>query len=75
MAITPTLLAALLLFQAGTTPADPALKADVDRLVLAAQGLKGTWPSQAPPPVPEVALVARHGTRATPLLFALLSDY
>ena len=74
MAITPTLLAALLLFQAGTTPADPALKADVDRLVLAAQGLKGTWPSQAPPPVPEVALVARHGTRATPLLFALLSD-
>ena len=74
MAITEALLAMLLLFQAGTTPVDPGLKADVDRLVQAAQQLKGTWASQAPPPVREVALVARHGTRATPLLFALLSD-
>src|SRR5262245_40713232 len=74
MPITHTLLAALLLFQAGTTPADPALKADVDRFVQAAQQLKGTWPSQAPPPVREVALVARHGRRVTPMLFALLSD-
>lgn len=69
-----TLFAALVFFQAGATLADPALKVDVDRLVLAAQQLKGTWPSQVPPPIPEVATVARHGRRATPLLFALLSD-
>jgi hypothetical protein len=75
MAITlSTLLAALLLFQTGTPPADPALQADVDRLVQAAEQMKGTWLSQPPPPVREVAVVARHGRRVTPLLFALLSD-
>lgn len=47
---------------------------DVDRLVRAAEALLDSWPSQAPPPVPEVALVARHGNAATPLLIALLSD-
>jgi len=69
------ILVAFWLFQAGAIqPAGSNMQADVDRLVQAAQQLKGTWPSQAPPPVREVALVARHGTRVTPLLFALLSD-
>ena len=36
--------------------------------------LAGTWRSQPPPPVPEVAIVARHGKAVVPLLMALLSD-
>jgi HEAT repeat protein len=75
MTMVRALLVAFWLFQAGAIPpAGSNMQADVDRLVQAAQQLKGTWPSQAPPPVREVALVARHGTRVTPLLFALLSD-
>jgi len=49
------------------------MQPDVDRLVLAAEKLTGTWPSQ-PPPIPEVAVVARHGKAVVPLLLALLSD-
>ena len=50
------------------------MQSDVDRLVRAAEGLEGTWPSQPPPPVLEVAIVARHGKDVVPLLMALLSD-
>ena len=50
------------------------MQSDVDRLVRAAEGLEGTWPSQPPPPVPEVAIVARHGKAVVPLLMALLFD-
>ena len=50
------------------------MQPDVDRLVRAAEGLAGTWPSQPPPPIPEVASVARHGKAVVPLLMALLSD-
>lgn len=66
---------AIALLQVSTPqPVDTNLRTDVDHLVLAAQQLMGTWPSQPPPPVPEVALVVRHGRRVTPLLIALLSD-
>jgi hypothetical protein len=51
-----------------------ALQADVDRLVRAAEKLDGTWSSQPPPPIPEVAVVARHGSLVVPLLLRLLSD-
>jgi len=51
-----------------------AMKADVDRLVQAAEQLAGGWPSQPPPAIPEVVLVARHGKAVVPLLTALLSD-
>jgi HEAT repeat protein len=50
------------------------MQTDVNQLVRAAETLTGTWPSQAPPPVPEVAVVARHGKPVVPLLMALLSD-
>jgi hypothetical protein len=50
------------------------MQPDVDQLVRAAEGLAGTWPSQPPPPIPEVANVARHGKAVVPLLMALLSD-
>ena len=50
------------------------MQADVDRLVRAADQLTGTWPAQPPPPVPEVALVAKYGEPVTPMLLALLSD-
>jgi HEAT repeat protein/PBS lyase HEAT-like repeat-containing protein len=75
MTTTYVLVAAVVVFQAGAAPPnDAALQADVDRLVLAAHQSKGNWPSQPPPPIPEVAVVARHGRRVTPLLLALLSD-
>jgi HEAT repeat protein len=51
-----------------------SMKADVDRLVRAAEQLTGVWPTQPPPAIPEVALVARHGKSVAPLLTALLSD-
>lgn len=51
-----------------------AMQSDVDRLVQAAEKLTGTWPSQPPPPIPEVAIVARHGKAVVPLLIVLLSD-
>lgn len=50
------------------------MQRDVDRLVRAAERLAGTWPSQPPPPISEVAIVARHGKAVVPLLMALLSD-
>jgi hypothetical protein len=50
------------------------MQPDVDRLVQAAEKLAGTWPSQPPPAVPEVAVVARHGKAVVALLMVLLSD-
>jgi hypothetical protein len=47
------------------------MQPDVDRLVRAAEGLARTWP---PPPIADVANVARHGKAVVPLLMALLSD-
>jgi hypothetical protein len=60
--------------QAGTAQLPRAMQADVDGLVRAAEALTGTWPSQPPPPIPEVARVARHGHAIVPLLLSLLSD-
>lgn len=68
------LVALLLTPQAGTPVASSSVQQDLDRLVRAAATLTGTWPSQAPPPIPEVALVARHGKPVAPLLVAQLSD-
>jgi hypothetical protein len=67
------LLVALLLSQKGNLTAD-TMQSDVERLVSAAGQLTGTWPLQAPPPIPEVGLVARHGRQVVPLLVALLTD-
>jgi len=50
------------------------MQTDVDRLVRAAESVAGTWPSQPPPAIPEVAIVARHSIAVVPLLMALLSD-
>ena len=50
------------------------MQPDVDRLVQAAEKLAGTWPSQTPPAVPEVAIVARHGKALVLPLMVLLSD-
>src|SRR5262245_4101127 len=55
-------------------PLPGPLASDVDRLVQAARQLTGAWPAQPPPPITEVAIVARHGKAAVPLLMALLSD-
>lgn len=73
MMLNALILVAALLMPATQQPA-PAMKADVDRLVRAAEQLTGVWPTQPPPPIPEVALVARHGKAVVPLLTALLSD-
>jgi hypothetical protein len=75
----PTTLIALLAAlapgpQIDTAVPSASMKADVERLVRAAEKLTGVWPSAAPPPIPEVALVARHGRPVAPLLTALLSD-
>lgn len=69
LAVLPVAL--LLALQPGTTTATRAMQADVDRLVRAAEQLTETWPTQPPPPIPEVALVARHGEPVTPMLLAL----
>lgn len=74
MMLIALLVALVLPPQSETTLPSTSMKADVDRLVRAAEKLTGVWPSQAPPPIPEVALVARHGKRVAPLLAALLSD-
>jgi len=74
MTAVPLLVALLVPSQAGAAPAASSMQADVTRLLRAAEALTGTWPSQAPPPVSEVAVVARHGHRVVPLLMALLSD-
>jgi hypothetical protein len=68
------LVALLPLLQTGANPDVSSMQADVDRLVRAAETVTGTWPSQPPPPVPEVAVVTRHGKAVVPLLMALLSD-
>jgi hypothetical protein len=68
------LVAALLLPQTGGPPAANSMRRDVDGLVRAAEKLTDTWPSQAPPPIPEVGLVVRHGKPIASLLVARLSD-
>ena len=68
------LLAVVLPALQAETAQTATMQADVDRLVRAAEGLEETWPSQPPPPVTEVAIVARHGKAVVPLLMALLSD-
>lgn len=65
-------LLALLLASLQTAPS--TMEADVDRLVRAAEQLTGSWPSQPPPAIPEVTVVARHGKAVVPSLIALLSD-
>ena len=50
------------------------MQADVDALVRAASRETETWTRQPPPPVREVAAVARHGRVVVPLLVALLPD-
>ena len=68
-------LIAVLLPPVQTAATGPStMQPDVDRLVNAAEKVTGTWPSQPPPPIPEVALVARHGKAVVPLLMARLSD-
>jgi hypothetical protein len=70
-----TLLVVLLpSLQTAAAQTTTAMQRDVDRLVQAAGTLSGTWPSQPPPPIPEVAIVARHGKAVVPLLLVLLSD-
>ena len=61
------LVVALIVPQSGNLPGLTPVEEDVARLVRAAETSTGTWPAQAPPPIPEVAVVARHGKRATPL--------
>jgi hypothetical protein len=60
--------------ETGVPQPSSSMQEDVDRLARAAEKLTGAWPSQAPPPIPEVALVARHGRPVAALLVALLSD-
>lgn len=60
--------------QTGSRVAPGSMEDDVARLVHEAGKLTGMWPSQPPPPIPEVDVVARHGRSVTPLLVALLSD-
>jgi len=60
--------------QTGVAPEVSSIQADVDRLVHASEKLTGAWPSQPPPPLPEVALVAGHGKAVVPLLMVLLSN-
>jgi hypothetical protein len=60
--------------QTGATLTTSTMQPDVDRLVRAAEKLEGTWPSQPPPAIPEVAIVARYGKAVAPLLMVLLSD-
>jgi hypothetical protein len=74
MTLTAVLVACLLAQQTEAPLAPGPMQRDVDRLVRAAQKLTGAWPTQAPPAIPEVALVVRHGKSVTPLLMALLSD-
>lgn len=68
------LLTLVLVAQGSATVPSAVVKADVDRLVRAAEQLTGRWPAQPAPAVPEVAFVARHGRDVTPLLMDLLSD-
>jgi HEAT repeat protein/PBS lyase HEAT-like repeat-containing protein len=74
--ITEGLVATLLVLppSAGPQQTTSPMQLDVKRLVQAAEKLEGTWPGQPPPPLPEVAVVARHGHAVVPLLIDLLSD-
>ena len=58
----------------GAAQTPNSMEADVARLVRAAENLAERWPTQPPPPVPEVAIVARNGEAVVPLLLSLLSD-
>jgi HEAT repeat protein len=60
--------------QTEATRTASTMRPDVERLVRAAEKLTGTWPSQPPPAIPEVAIVARHGKAVVPVLMVLLSD-
>ncbi len=62
------------LLQTGAAQTPSTMAPDVDRLVRAAGTLADTWPTQPPPAIPEVAIVARHGRAVVPLLTDLLSD-
>lgn len=68
------LVALLFLPQSGRPPESSSIQRDVDQLVRAAEKLTDKWPSQAPPPITEVGVVARHGKPVSRLLLALLSD-
>src|SRR5215210_3363582 len=73
----PTMLIVLLvagLTTQGPPRASSSMPEDIARLIRAAENLTGTWPSQAPPPIPEVGIVVRHGKSIVPLLLPLLSD-
>ena len=72
--VVAVLVALLSSVQTGATRAASTMQSDVDRLVRAAATLSGTWPAQPPPPIAEVAIVARHGRAVVPLLMVLLSD-
>lgn len=70
------LITALLALSFPPLPAQASneIKRDVDRLVAAAEAQTGSWRSQAPPAIAEVATVARHGKAVVPLLIELLSN-
>lgn len=68
MLLTAVLAALLLTQQSAARPAPSSVQRDVDRLVRAAQNPTGVWPTQAPPAIPEVALVARHGKLVAPAM-------
>lgn len=74
MRTTGRLILLLACFQTGAAQSQGTMQADVERLVRAAEALVGTWPLQPPPPIAEVALVARHGPAVVPLLLPLLTD-
>lgn len=74
MTLLALLVALLLPLQTGAVQTTSSMQADVSRLVRAAEKLTGAWPSQPPPAIPEVAIVARHGKAVVPMLMALLSD-
>jgi hypothetical protein len=65
-----TLLSVLVLAQ--PSERSMQMRADVDRLVAAAEKLPRLWPWQ--PPILEIEPVVRHGKWVAPLLVALLSD-
>jgi HEAT repeat protein len=72
--LTPLLVTWLVALQSATPVPAAAMKADVARLVAAAESRTDRWPRQAPPPLPEVTAVASHGLSIVPLLTVLLSD-
>ncbi len=74
-AMRPALIGVVVVLQLSPQPGSMTPgTADVARLVRTAERLRGEWPCQPPPPIPEVAVVARHGQSVVPLLLGLLSD-